>query len=144
MDMQKIISALQCARICANQHNKIKRIEDFDRFIAEIAYSRNIEVRGMQYPYAVAKVLNYDAIKLQETLYKQTEYFERRINALHRRASLHKGEICGSRARAEITGMITVLNALGYEVKMNWDLWCAECEIVPSEAVAKSMEVQND
>ena len=142
MDMQKIISALQCARICANQHNKIKRIEDFDRYIAEIAYSRNIEVQGMQYPYAVAKVLNYDAIKLQETLYKQTEYFERRIDALHRRASLHKGEICGSRARAEITGMITVLNALGYEVKMNWDLWCAECEIVPAEAVAKSMEVK--
>lgn len=142
MDMQKIISALQCARICANRHNKIKRIEDFDRYIAEIAYSRNIEVQGMQYPYAVAKVLNYDAIKLQETLYKQTEYFERRIDALHRRASLHKGEICGSRARAEITGMITVLNALGYEVKMNWDLWCAECEIVPAEAVAKSMEVK--
>lgn len=142
--MQKIISALQCARICANQHNKIKRIEDFDRYIAEIAYSRNIEVRGMQYPYAVARVLNYDAIKLQETLYKQTEYFERRIDALHRRASLHKGEICGSRARAEITGIITVLNALGYEVKMNWDLWCAECEIVPAEAVAKSMEAQHD
>ena len=144
MDMQKIISALQCARICANQHNKIKRIEDFDRYIAEIAYSRNIEVQGMQYPYAVAKVLNYDAIKLQEKLYKQTEYFERRIDALHRRASLHKGEICGSRARAEITGIITVLNALGYEVKMNWDLWCAECEIVPAEAVAKSLEVKHD
>ena len=144
MDMQKIISALQCARICANQHNKIKRIEDFDRYIAEIAYSRNIEVRGMQYPYAVAKVLNYDAIKLQEKLYKQSEYFERRIDALHRRASLHKGEICGSRARAEITGIITVLNALGYEVKMNWDLWCAECEIVPAEAVAKSLEVKHD
>ena len=144
MDMQKIISALQCARICANQHNKIKRIEDFDRYIAEIAYSRNIEVQGMQYPYAVAKVLNYDAIKLQEKLYKQSEYFERRIDALHRRASLHKGEICGSRARAEITGIITVLNALGYEVKMNWDLWCAECEIVPAEAVAKSLEVKHD
>ena len=140
--MQKIISALQCARICANQHNKIKRIEDFDRYIAEIAYSRNIEVRGMQYPYAVARVLNYDAIKLQETLDKQTEYFERRIDALHRRASLHKDEMCGHRARAEITGMITVLNALGYEVKMDWDLWCAECEIVPAEAVAKSMEVK--
>lgn len=142
MDMQKIISALQCARICANQHNKIKRIEDFDRYIAEIAYSRNIEVRGMQYPYAVAKVLNYDAIKLQEKLYKQTEYFERRIDALHRRASLHKGEICGHRARAEITGIITVLNALGYEVKMNWDLWCAECEIVPAGEFAKNLEVR--
>ncbi|MBR2920307.1 MAG: hypothetical protein IKC27_03010 [Kiritimatiellae bacterium] len=140
--MQKIISALQCARICANQHNKIKRIEDFDRYIAEIAYSRNIEVQGMQYPYAVAKVLNYDAIKLQEKLYKQTEYFERRIDALHRRASLHKGEICGHRARAEITGIITVLNALGYEVKMNWDLWCAECVIIPAEDFAKSLEVK--
>lgn len=144
MNMQEIISALQCARICANQHNKIKRIEDFDHYIAKIAYSRNIEVQGMQYPYAVAKVLNYDAIKLQEKLYKQTEYFERHINALHRYACLHKGEICGSRARAAITGMITVLNALGYEVKMNWDLWCAECEIVPAEDLAKNLEVQND
>lgn len=140
MDIQKIILALQCARI--SQYNKINCIEDFDRYIAKIAYSRNIEVRGMQYPYAVAKVLNYDAIKLQEKLYKQTEYFERRIDALHRRASLHKGEICGHRARAEITGMITVLNALGYEVKMNWDLWCAECEIIPVEDFAKNLEVK--
>ena len=138
MDMQKIISALQCARIS----NKIQCIEDFDRYIAENAYIRNIDVRGMQYPYAVAEVLSHDAIKLQENFYKQMEYLERRIDALHRRASLHKGEICGHRARAEITGMITVLNALGYEVKMNWDLWCAECEIVPAEAVAKSMEVK--
>ena len=144
MDMQKIISALQCARISANQHNKIKCIEDFDRYIAEIAYSRNIDVRGMQYPYAVAEVLSYNAIKFQDKFYQQMEYFERRIDALHRRASLHKGEMCGHRTRAEITGMITVLNALGYEVKMNWDLWCAECEIVRAEHLAKSLEVQND
>ena len=140
MDMQKIISALQCARIS----NKIQCIEDFDRYIAENAYIRNIDVRGMQYPYAVAEVLSHDAIKLQENFYKQMEYLERRIDALHRRASLHKGEICGHRARAEITGMITVLNALGYEVKMNWDLWCAECDIVTAASVAKSLEVQND
>lgn len=82
MDMQEIISALQYARITANQ---IKCIEDFDRYIAEIAYSRNIEVRGMQYPYAVARVLNYDAVKLEEKLYEQKEYLERRIDALHRR-----------------------------------------------------------
>lgn len=86
------------------------------------------------------KQVNKD--RLQTKFYQHLEYFERRIDALHRRASLHKGEICGSRARAEITGILTVLNALGYEVKMNWDLWCAECEIVPAEAVAKSMEVK--
>lgn len=85
---------------------------------------------------------NENENSLQIKFYRHVEYFERRIDALHRRASLHKGEICGSRARAEITGIITVLNALGYEVKMNWDLWCAECEIVPAEAVAKSMEVK--
>ena len=81
---------------------------------------------------------------LQTKFYQHLEYFERRIDALHRRASLHKGAICGSRARAEITGMITVLNALGYEVKMNWDLWCAECVIIPAEDLAKSLEVQHD
>lgn len=140
MDMQKIISALRSARISG----KIKCIEDFDRYIAEIAHIRNIDVRGMQYPYAVAEVLSRDAIKLQKNFYKQMEYLERRIDALHRRASLHKGEICGSRARAEITGMITVLNALGYEVKMNWDLWCAECDIVTAASVAKSLEVKHD
>ena len=79
---------------------------------------------------------------LQTKFYQHLEYFERRIDALHRRASLHKGAICGSRARAEITGIITVLNALGYEVKMNWDLWCAECEIIPVEEVAKDLEVK--
>ena len=80
--------------------------------------------------------------RLCAAFYEHTEYFARRIDALHRRASLHKGAICGIRARAEITGMITVLNALGYEVKMNWDLWCAECEIVPAEDLAKSLEVK--
>ena len=79
---------------------------------------------------------------LQTKFYQHLEYFERRIDALHRRASLHKGAICGSRARAEITGIITVLNALGYEVKMNWDLWCAECEIIPVEEVTKDLEVK--
>ena len=79
---------------------------------------------------------------LQAAFDKNKEYFARRIDALHRRASLHKGAICGHRARAEITGIITVLNALGYEVKMNWDLWCAECEIIPVEEVAKDLEVK--
>ena len=79
---------------------------------------------------------------LQAAFDKNKEYFARRIDALHRRASLHKGAICGSRARAEITGIITVLNALGYEVKMNWDLWCAECVIIPAEDFAKNLEVK--
>jgi hypothetical protein len=85
---------------------------------------------------------NENKNSLQEAFDENMDYLEMRIDALHRRASLHKDEICGHRARAEITGMITVLNALGYEVKMNWDLWCAECVIVPAEAVAKSMEVK--
>ena len=86
------------------------------------------------------KQVNKNSLKTK--FYQHLEYFERRIDALHRRASLHKGAICGSRARAEITGMITVLNALGYEVKMNWDLWCAECEIVPAGEFAKNLEVK--
>ena len=89
-------------------------------------------------------VKQVDKDSLQTKFYQHLEYFERRIDALHRRASLHKGAICGSRARAEITGMITVLNALGYEVKMNWDLWCAECVIIPAEDLAKSLEVKHD
>lgn len=72
---------------------------------------------------------------LQAAFDKNKDYFEMRIDALHRRASLHKSEMCGHRARAEITGMITVLNALGYEVKMDWDLWCAECEIISEEFI---------
>lgn len=72
---------------------------------------------------------------LQAAFDKNKDYIAMRIDALHRRASLHKGEMCGHRARAEITGIITVLNALGYEVKMNWDFWCAECEIIPEEII---------
>ena len=78
---------------------------------------------------------NENKNSLQAAFDKNKDYFELRIAALHRRASLHKGEMCGHRARAEITGMITVLNALGYEVKMDWDLWCAECEIIPEDFI---------
>ena len=78
---------------------------------------------------------NENKNSLQEAFDKNKDYIAMRIDALHRRASLHKGEMCGHRARAEITGIITVLNALGYEVKMNWDLWCAECEIIPEEII---------
>lgn len=76
-----------------------------------------------------------NANSLLKAFDKNTDYLELRINALHRRASLHKGEICGHRARAEITGMITVLNALGYEVKMDWDLWDAECKIISEKFI---------
>ena len=72
---------------------------------------------------------------LQAAFDKNMDYLEMRIDALHRRASLHRGEMCGHRARAEITGMITVLNAIGYEVKMDWDLWCAECKIISEEFI---------
>ena len=78
---------------------------------------------------------NENKNSLQAAFDKNKDYFAMRIDALHRRASLHKDEMCGHRARAEITGMITVLNALGYEVKMNWDLWCAECEIISEDFI---------
>lgn len=78
---------------------------------------------------------NENKNSLQAAFDKNKDYFEMRIDALHRRASLHKDEMCGHRARAEITGMITVLNALGYEVKMDWNLWCAECEIIPEDFI---------
>ena len=61
------------------------------------------------------------------------EYFERRITALNRRACLHEGEHCGIRARQEITGMLCVLNALGYEAVGDWTRYDAEFELVPAK-----------
>ena len=65
------------------------------------------------------------------------EYFERRITALNRRACLHEGEHCGIRARQEITGMLCVLNALGYEAVGDWTRYDGEFELVLASELAK-------
>lgn len=68
---------------------------------------------------------------------KNLEYFERRITALNRRACLHEGEPCGIRARQEITGMLCVLNALGFEVVGDWSRYDGEFMIAPATEIAK-------
>ena len=68
------------------------------------------------------------------------EYFERRITALNRRACLHEGEHCGIRARQEITGMLCVLNALGYEAVGDWTRYDGEFELVLAADLAAKKE----
>ena len=41
------------------------------------------------------------------------------------------------RARSEITGMVTVLSALGWEVVCDWDRYKSDVFIVPVEVVAE-------
>ena len=68
---------------------------------------------------------------------KNLEYFERRITALNRRARLHEGEHCGISARNEITGMVCVLNALGFEVVGDWTRYDSEFMLAPATEIAK-------
>ena len=75
--------------------------------------------------------------ELAEKFEDNRAYFEKRIEALNRRACLHKGERCAVRARAEITGMLTVLNALGFEAVGNWELYYGDFTLMPADWIAE-------
>ena len=75
--------------------------------------------------------------RLGRFLKGETEYLAGRIAALNRRACLYKGKPCAVRARSEITGMVTVLSALGWEVLCNWDRYKSDVLILPVEVVAE-------
>lgn len=75
--------------------------------------------------------------ELAEKFEDNRAYFEKRIEALNRRACLHKSEPCAVRARAEITGMLTVLNALGFEAVGNWKLYYRDFTLMPAEWIAE-------
>ena len=79
-------------------------------------------------------------IEMMRKFDENRDYFERRITALNRRACLHEGEHCGVRARQEITGMLCVLNALGYEAVGDWNRYDGEFELVPAEYLAAKKE----
>ena len=75
--------------------------------------------------------------RLGRFLKGETGYLAGRIAALNRRACLYKGNPCAVRARSEITGMVTVLSALGWEVVCDWDRYKSDVFIVPVEVVAE-------
>lgn len=75
--------------------------------------------------------------RLGRFLKGETEYLAGRIAALNRRACLYKGKPCAVRARSEITGMVTVLSALGWEVVCDWDQYDSVVALIPVEAVAE-------
>lgn len=79
-------------------------------------------------------------VAVKDMFLDNLEYFERRITALNRRACLHEGEHCGVRARQEITGMLCVLNALGYEAVGDWTRYDGEFELVPAEVLSAKKE----
>ncbi len=68
------------------------------------------------------------------------DYVQSRISLLNRRACLHKDEPCGQRARNVITGMIDVINALGFEVVGEWDDYKCNFQIVPAFEAAEANE----
>ena len=75
--------------------------------------------------------------RLADCLKGEAEYLAGRIAALNRRACLYKGKPCAIRARAEITGMVTVLSALGWEVDCTWDQYYSGVALIPVTAVAE-------
>lgn len=75
--------------------------------------------------------------RLADCLKGEAEYLVGRIAALNRRACLYRGAPCAIRARSEITGMVTVLSALGWEVDCSWDQYDSGVSLVPVEAVAE-------
>ena len=74
--------------------------------------------------------------ELADTFQANVAYLETRISLLNRRACLHKDEPCGIRARNVITGMIDVINALGFEVVGDWANYNCDFAIVPAVLVA--------
>ena len=74
--------------------------------------------------------------ELADTFQANVAYLETRISLLNRRACLHKDEPCGIRARNVITGMIDVINALGFEVVGDWSDYNCDFAIVPTVLVA--------
>ena len=68
-------------------------------------------------------------VVVKDRFFDNIEYFERRLDALNRRACFHRKEQCGIRARAEITGMLTVINALGFEAVGDWDKYLAKADV---------------
>lgn len=75
---------------------------------------------------------------LGELFQDRVEYFEVRISLLNRRACLHEDEPCGKRARNVITGMVDVINALGFEVVGDWNAYDCHFRIVPASEVAEA------
>jgi hypothetical protein len=73
---------------------------------------------------------------LADTFLTHVEYLETRISLLNRRACLYKDKPCGMRARNVITGMVDVINALGFEVVGDWAAYHSEFAIVPTVLVA--------
>ena len=75
--------------------------------------------------------------RLADCLKSEAEYLAGRIASLNRRACLYKGAPCAIRARAEITGIVTVLSALGWEVDCSWDQYDSNVALIPVAAVAE-------
>lgn len=75
---------------------------------------------------------------LGERFQDRVEYLETRISLLNRRACLHEDEPCGKRARNVITGMVDVINALGFEVVGDWKDYACHFGIVPAFDVAEA------
>lgn len=82
--------------------------------------------------------LAYD--RVADNLKSEAAYIAGRVAALNRRAILYKGAPCAIRARAEITGMLTVLSALGWEVDCTWDQYDSDVTIVPVALIASVAE----
>ena len=81
--------------------------------------------------------LDQEEIKHLANAFKENlNYVQTRISLLNRRACLHKDEPCGIRARNVITGMIDVINALGFEVVGDWSKYYEDFAIVPAVLVA--------
>ena len=85
----------------------------------------------------IAKMYDEAYGRLADRLKGEAEYLAGRIAALNRRACLYRGAPCAIRARSEITGMVTVLSALGWEVDCTWDQYDSGVVLVPVEAVAE-------
>ena len=75
--------------------------------------------------------------RLASLLIGEMDYLTGRIAALNRRACLYKGAPCAIRARSEITGIVTVLSALGWEVECNWNQYDSDASILPVAVVAE-------
>lgn len=90
-------------------------------------------------------ILDDEQLALLATAFRtHVGYLESRISLLNRRACLYKDKPCGMRARNVITGMVDVINALGFEVVGDWADYSSVFTIVPTAHVASATLKEGD
>ena len=140
----QIFCSKRCAHLASDERTGRKNHQK--RKVVQPELTPVEEAHGLLHGQMTELKIDKRTVGLRETaalslaFHLNRDYLERRITALNRRACLHEGEHCGIRARQEITGMLCVLNALGYEAVGDWTRYDGEFKLVRAEDLVEKKE----